>query len=63
MASDVHLCKGTDVSDSNHLHSKVPKEVNDLQRLVPQKEDENEGRDDGTEQLLQNKHLTWTQKA
>lgn len=30
MTSDVHLRKGTDVSDSNHLHGEVPEEVNDL---------------------------------
>lgn len=52
MASDIHLRKGTDVSNSNHLHSKVPEEVNDLQRFVPQMENENEGCDDRTEQLL-----------
>lgn len=57
MASDVHLCKGANVSHTNHLHRKVPEEVDDLQRLVPQQEDENEGRNDRTEQLLQDEHL------
>lgn len=57
MTSDIHLRKGTDVSDSNHLHSEVPEEVNDFERLVPQEEDENEGCDNRTEQLLQDEHL------
>lgn len=30
MTSDVHLCKGTDVPNSNHLHCEIPEEVNDL---------------------------------
>lgn len=57
MTSDVHLRKGTDVSNSNHLHSKVPEEVDDFERLIPQEEDENERCDNRTEQLLQDEHL------
>lgn len=57
MTPDVHLCKGADVPNSNHLHCEVPEEVYDLQRLIPQVEDEDEGCDDGTEQLLQDEHL------
>lgn len=57
MTSDVHLCKGTDVPNSNHLHCEVPEEVNDLKRFIPQVENEDEGCDDRTEQLLQDKHL------
>lgn len=54
---DVHLRKGANVANSNHLHCEVPEEVYDLQRLVPQVEDENEGCDDGTEQFFQDEHL------
>lgn len=58
MASDVHLCKRTDVANSNHLYSKVPEEVNDFKGLVSQDEDENKGGDNRTEQFLQYKHLS-----
>lgn len=57
MSADVHLRKGADVADANHLHGKVAQEVDDLQRLAPEHEDEDERCHDGTEQLLQNKDL------
>lgn len=57
MTPDVHLCKRADVPNSDHLHGEVPEEVYDLQRLISQVENENEGRHDGTEQLLQDEHL------
>lgn len=60
VASDVHLCEGTDVADSDHFHGEVPEEVNDLQRLVSQKENEDKGSNDGAQQLLQDKHLKKT---
>lgn len=30
MTPDIHLRKRADVSNSHHLHSEVPEEVNDL---------------------------------
>ena len=57
MASDVHLGEGADVPNADHLHGKVPEEIDDLQGLVPQQEDEDEGGHDGAQQLLQDKHL------
>lgn len=62
MASNVHLCKGTDVSNSDNLHSETPEEVNDLERFVPQEEDENKGCNNRTKQLLQDEYLIWTKK-
>lgn len=52
MLSDVHLGKGTGVSDPDHLYSEVPKEVNNLQRLPPQTEDQDDWCHHWTEQLL-----------
>lgn len=57
MSADVHLCKRTYVSHAHNLHSEVPQKVNDLQRFASQEKDEDEGRDDGTEQLFQYKNL------
>ena len=44
MATDVHLGEGADVPNSDHLYGEVPEEVDDLQGLVPQQGDEDEGR-------------------
>lgn len=52
MLPDVHLGKGASVSYSNHFHSEVPEEINDLQRLPPQTEDQDDGSHHWTEQLL-----------
>jgi len=57
VATDVHLGEGADVPDADHLHGEVSEEVDDVQGLVPQQEDEDEGRHDGTQQLLQDEHL------
>lgn len=63
MSTNIHLRKGAYIADAHHLHGEVAQEVDDLQRLAPEDEDEDEGRDDGTEQLLQYKDLrrTFTQ--
>lgn len=66
MATDVHLGEGADVAHAQHLHGEVPEEVDDLQGLVPQEEDEDEGRDDGTQELFQDEDLRahrWTQTS
>lgn len=57
VSADVHLCEGADISDAHHLHGEVAQEVDDLQGLAPEAEDEDEGRDDRTQQLLQYKDL------
>ncbi len=57
MLSDVHLGKGAGVSHPDHLHSEIPEEINDLQRLPPQTKDQNDGSHHWTYQLLKNKHL------
>lgn len=43
MLPNVHLGKGARVSDPDHFDSEVPKEVNNLQRLSPQAEDQDDG--------------------
>lgn len=55
--TDIHLCKRASVAHTDHIHSKVSEEIDDLQRFAAQAEDKNEGCDDGTQQLLQYKHL------
>ena len=57
MLPDVHLGKGAGVPHPDHLHRKVPEEINDLQRLSPQTEDQDDGSHHWTEQLLENKDL------
>lgn len=57
MLSNVHLSKWTGVSHTDHLHGEVSKEVDNLQRLSSQAEDEDNGSNDWTKQLLNNKHL------
>lgn len=52
MLPDVHLGKGASVSHPNNLYSEVPEEINDLQRLPPQAEDEDDGSHNWTQQLL-----------
>lgn len=42
MLPDVHLGKGASVSYPDHLHGEVPEEINDLQRLPPQTEDQDD---------------------
>lgn len=50
--SDVHLSERTGVSDAHHLDGEIPEEIDDLQRFAAQAENQDEGCDDGTEQLL-----------
>lgn len=50
--SDIHLSERAGVSHTHHLDSEIPEEIDDLQRFTAQAENEDEGCDDGTEQLL-----------
>lgn len=52
MLPDVHLRKGASVSHTHDLHGEISEEVNDLQRLPPQAEDEDDGSHDWAQQLL-----------
>lgn len=52
MLPDVHLGKRASVSYPDHLHSKVPEEINDFQRLPPQTEDQDDGSHHWTQQLF-----------
>lgn len=52
MLPDVHLGKGASVSYPDDLYSEVSEEINDLQRLPPQTEDEDDGSHHWTQQLL-----------
>lgn len=57
MLPDVHLGKGARVSYPDHLHCKIPKEINYLQRLPSQTENQDDGCHHRAQQLLQNKNL------
>lgn len=57
MMADVHLSERAGVSHAHHLHGEIPEEIDDLQRFAAQAENEDERRDDGTEQLLEDEHL------
>lgn len=52
MLPDVHLGEGASVAHPNDLHSEIPEEINDLQRLPSQAEDEDDGSHNWTQQLL-----------
>lgn len=52
MLSDVHLSERAGVSHAHHLDGEISEEIDDLQRFTAQAENEDEGCDDGTEQLL-----------
>lgn len=57
MLPNVHLGKGACVSNPNHLHSKIPEEINYLQRLPSQRENQDDWCHHRAQQLLQNKNL------
>lgn len=57
MLANIHLSKGTGVSNADNFYCEVAEEVYNLQGPWAQAENENEGRDNGTQQLLQDKHL------
>ena len=57
MLFDVHLCEGTNITNTHNLHGEVPEEVNDIERFVANSEAEQEGRHHGTQQLLKDIHL------
>lgn len=52
MLPDIHLSERAGVSHSDHLHSEVSEEINDLQRLSPQTKDQNYRSHHWTYQLL-----------
>lgn len=58
MLAHVHLGKGAGVAHTHHLHRKVAEEVNDVQGLGPQADDEDQGSNDGTQELLQDEDLS-----
>lgn len=54
----VHLGKGAGVTHTHHLHGEVTEEVNNVQGLGPQADDENQGGNDGTQELFQDEDLS-----
>lgn len=48
----VHKGKGADVADPSHIHSEVPKEVDNLQGSGPKPEDQKQGGEDRGQELL-----------
>lgn len=57
MVADVELGEGADVAHPHHLHREVAEEVDDVEGAGGQGEDEDEGREDGAQQLLQDEDL------
>lgn len=57
MLANIHLGKGAGISDTNDLHGEIAEEVYDLQGSWAQAEDEDEGCNNGAQQLLQDEHL------
>lgn len=55
--ANIHLSKGAGVSNPYNLHGEIAEEVYDLQGPWAQAKDEDEGCDNGAQQLLQDKHL------
>ena len=58
MLAHIHLGKGAGVAHTHHLHGEVAEEVNDVQGLGPQADDEDQGGNDGTQELLQDEDLS-----
>lgn len=58
MLAHVHLGKGAGVTHAHHLHGEVAEEVNDVQGLGTQADDEDQGGNDGTQELLQDEDLS-----
>lgn len=52
MPLHVHEGKGADVTDPRHVHSKVPKEVDNLQGPGPKPEEQKQGCEDRGQELL-----------
>lgn len=55
--ANIHLSKGAGIPNTDNLHGEIAEEVYDLQGPWAQAEDKDEGRDDGTQQFLQDEHL------
>lgn len=58
MLAHVHLGEGAGVSHTHHLHGEVAEEVDDVQGLGPQADDEDQGGNDGAQELLQDEDLS-----
>lgn len=58
MLAHVHLGKGAGVTHTHHLHGEVAEEVNNVQGLGPQADNEDQGCNDGTQELLQDEDLS-----
>lgn len=54
----VHLGEGAGVAHTHHLHREVAEEVDDVQGLGPQADDEDQGCNDGAQELLQDEDLS-----
>ena len=52
MPLHVHEGKGADVANPRHVHSKVPKEVDNLQGPGPKPEEQKQGREDRGQEFL-----------
>lgn len=52
VVADVELGEGADVTHPHHLHCEVAEEVDDVEGVGGQGKDEDEGSEDGAQQLL-----------
>ena len=57
MFPHVHLSKGADISDTRHIYSEVPEEINNGPSLVSESEVEDERSEQGTQNLIHYGHL------
>jgi hypothetical protein len=57
----VHLCKGTNIPHSDYFNREVSVEIDNIERLVPKVEAENEWRQNWRYELLQQSNLVLNQ--
>lgn len=57
MLANIHLSKGASVSNANNFYGEIAEEIYNLQGPWAEAEDEDEGCDNGAQQLLQDEHL------
>lgn len=63
MSFNIHLCKWANITNTNNINCKVSKKIHDIQRFVSQIKTQKEWRDNGADQLLNNKFLETYEKA
>lgn len=62
MLPDIHLSEGAHISHTRHVNREVPEKVHNVCCLVAQIEIQDERGYQGTQKLINNKHL-WAEKV